>query len=71
MYGVTSVKDTKEGTFVKLPKNNKERSGMGNEKKEQSEEGCRGTPTMALCVCFCECVLSYDSMILREVKGGC
>jgi hypothetical protein len=70
MYRVSSVQDTKKGTFVILQRNNKERSGMGNEKRSKVRRGA-GELQHWLCVCICVCVLSYDSMILREVQGGC
>jgi hypothetical protein len=74
MYRVSSVHDTKKGTFVILQRNNKESSGMGNEKRNKVKRGA-GELQHRLCVCMCVfvcvCVLSFDSMILREVQGGC
>jgi hypothetical protein len=82
MYCVISVKDTIEGTFVILKGYNKEHSRMGNKKRSKVRRDAGELQHwlcvcmyayiyIYVCVCVCVCVLSFDSMILRGVQGGC
>ena len=68
MYRVSSVQDTKKGTFVILRRNNKERSGMGNEKRSKVRRGA-GELQHWLCVCMCVCLVIRLHDTERSTRG--
>ena len=56
------MQDTKKGTFVILQRNNKERSGMGDEKSSIVR---RGAVELQHWLCVCMCVFVCVCLVIR------